>query len=60
MDQNVKIERTIRSIFYSPDWKRLKQYIADAPHDVEREMLVKIIRLQLISNLTEFRKAVQK
>lgn len=55
MEQNVMIKRTIDSLFHQPEWKRLKQFIANAPMDVEREMLVKIIRLQLIANLTEFR-----
>jgi hypothetical protein len=55
MEQTVVIERTVKSLFHSPDWKRLKLHIANATHDADREILVKQIRLLLIADLTTFR-----
>jgi hypothetical protein len=56
MEQAAAIKRTVEILFHAPAWKRLKQFIETADHDADREVIVKQIRLQLIADLTQFRK----
>ena len=56
MEQAAAIKRTVEILFHAPAWKRLKQFIETAPHDADKEAIVKQIRLLLIADMVGFRK----